>query len=191
MRRVKPITDRPLISAAEFERMGDLLDPCELWDGVVVVGEPATPYGAGVGATIGRLLGNHVHPRRLGWVFDASAGFQVGSNPDRVLSPDVAFVRRDRIPSLPRRGYLSLVPELVVEVRSPSQTWAYTIERGGIWIAHGARVVWLIDPEPRAAWVLRPMAEPVEVGPDGALPAAPAIDGWSLPLAEVFEGLDG
>jgi Uma2 family endonuclease len=189
MARVRPITDRPLISAAELERMGDLLEPCELWDGVVVVGEPATPYADWAGSAILAAIRAHTLPRRLGWVFGASAGFQVGSNPDRVLSPDVAFVRRDRIPSLPRRGYVSLVPDLVVEVRSPSQTWAYTIERGGIWIAHGAKVVWLIDPEPRSAWVLRPMAEPVEVGPDAVLPADPAIEGWSLPLADVFEGL--
>ncbi len=107
-----------------------------------------------------------------------------------MLSPDLAFVRRERIPSLPRRGFYRLVPDLVAEIRSPSQTWAYTLERGGIWIAHGASVVWLIDPETRRACEFRPTADPVELGPDGSLDADPAIEGFSIPMHEVFRGLD-
>ncbi len=190
MDRVEPIVDRPRISAAEFERMGECIDPCELWDGVVLVHEPATPYGDAVCLAIGGLLRAHVVPRSLGWVFGSSAGFQVGESPDRVLSPDVAFLRRDRLPSLPRRGFYRLTPDLVVEVRSPSQTWAYTLERGGIWIASGAKVVWMVDPEPRNACVFRPTASPVEVGPEGVLSADPAIEAFSIPMKDVFEGLD-
>jgi Uma2 family endonuclease len=187
---VKPLVDRPRISAAEFERMGECLDPCELWDGVVLVHDPAAPYGDAVCLAIGGLLRAHVVPRSLGWVFGSSAGFQVGENPDRVLSPDVAFLRRERLPSLPKHGFYRLTPDLVVEVRSPSQTWAYTLERGGIWIASGAQVVWMVDPEPRTACVFRPMAAPIEVGPDGALSADPAIEGFSITMRDVFEGLD-
>jgi Uma2 family endonuclease len=190
MARVKPIVGRPYLTAEEFERMGDRLEPCELWDGTVMVHEAAGSYGGAVGARLARLLGAHVDARGIGWAFDSSSGFQVGTNPDRVLSPDLAFIRRERLGSLPRRGYYKLVPDLVAEVHSPSQTWAYTFERGGIWIAHGARVVWLIDPESRRAIEFRPMADPVEVGPEGALTADPAIDGFAIPMREVFAGLD-
>lgn len=190
MEPVKPIVGRPFLSATEFERIGDLLDPCELWDGIVMVHEPATPYGDAVCAALTGLLRAHVVSRALGWVFGSSAGFQVGESPDRVLSPDVAFLRRERLSYLPRRGFSRLTPDLVVEVRSPSQTWAYTLERGGIWIASGAQVVWMVDPEPRTACVFRPTVDPVEVGPDGALSADPAIEGFSIPMRDVFEGLD-
>lgn len=187
---VKPLLGRAALTAAEFERMGECLDPCELWDGQVLVHEPATPYGDAVCLAIGGLLRAHVVANSLGWVFGSRAGFQVGEHPDRVLSPDVAFLRRDRLPSLPRRGFYRLTPDLAVEVRSPTQSWAYTLERGGIWIASGARVVWLVDPEPRIACVFRPTVAPVEVGPDGVLDADPAIAGFGISMKDVFEGLD-
>jgi len=187
---MKPIAGRPALTAEEFERLGDVLDPCELWDGTVMVHESAGSYAGAVGARLARLLGNHVDARDLGWIFDSSSGFQVGTSPDRVLSPDLAFVRRARLASLPRRGFYKLVPDLVAEVRSPSQNWAYTLERGGIWIAHGASVVWLIDAETRQACEFRPTADPVATGPDGSLGADPAIEGFAIPMREVFRGLD-
>jgi Uma2 family endonuclease len=190
MDRVKPITGRPYLTAEEFERMGESVDPRELWDGTVMVHESAGSYGGAVGARLARLIGNHVDARSIGWTFDSSSGFQVGTNPDRVLSPDLAFIRRERIASLARRGFYKLVPDFVAEVRSPSQTWVYTLERGGIWIAHGACVVWLIDPETRRACEFRPMAGPVEVGPDGVLSADPAIEAFSVSMRDVFAGLD-
>ena len=190
MNRVKPITGRPYLTAEEFERMGDVLDPCDLWDGTVMVHEPAAPYGDAVCLAVGALVRARVQAFALGWVFGSSAGFQVGTNPDRVLSPDFAFIRRERLRDLPKRGFCKLTPDLVAEVHSPSQTWAYTLERGGIWIAHGARVVWLIDPEARRACEFRPMADPVEIGPDGSLSADPAIEGFSIPMKDIFAGID-
>lgn len=187
---MKPLLGRPLLTAAEFERMGSVLDPCELWDGTIAVHEPSAPYGDAVSAVLIGLFRVRVAADRSGWVFGSSAGFQVGSNPDRVLSPDLAFIHRDRLATLPRRGFYKMTPDLVAEVRSPSDTWAYTLERGGIWIAHGAKVVWLIDPEPRVACVFRPVEAPVEVGPGGVLSAEPVLPGFAIAMKDVFEALD-
>ena len=188
MSLVKPILRR-YVTAEEFEHMGRALDPCELWDGTVMVHDACAPYGDSVSLALGGILREHVVKHGVGWAFGSSAGFQVGSNPDRVLSPDLAFIRRERFDTLPRRGFYKLTPDLVAEVRSPTDTWAYTLERGGIWIAHGAKVVWLVDPEPRTACIFRPMESPIDVGPDGELSAEPAIEGFSIPMKDVFKGL--
>lgn len=190
MNHVKPITGRPYLTAEEFGRMGTHLDPCDLWDGTVLLHEPGAPYGDAVCVAIAALVRARVQAFELGWVFGSSAGFQVGTDPDRVLSPDFAFIRRERLATLPRQGFYKLTPDLVAEVQSPSQTWECTLERGGIWIAHGARVVWLIEPETRRACEFRPTSDPVEVDPDGRLCADPAIEGFSVPMSEIFRGLD-
>ncbi len=44
-------------------------------------------------------LAHHVKTRRLGVVCGAGTGFVLARNPDTVLAPDVAFIRRERIPA--------------------------------------------------------------------------------------------
>jgi Uma2 family endonuclease len=61
-------------------------------------------------------LGNFVKPRRLGTLFASDTGVWLERGPDTVREPDVAFVSAERLPLDARiRGYLELVPDLVVE----------------------------------------------------------------------------
>ncbi|MBA3442791.1 MAG: Uma2 family endonuclease, partial [Pyrinomonadaceae bacterium] len=69
----------------------------------LVKGELITmsPSGSEHGATVINLtlpLGVHVKTNNLGVVFGAETGFKLASNPDTVRAPDIAFVRRERIP---------------------------------------------------------------------------------------------
>ena len=66
--------------------------------------------------------------------------------------------------------------DLVVEVRSPDSTWSETYAKGTVWIGHGVRVVWLVNPPQRQAIVLRPAQPPVVVGPGQSLDASPVLD---------------
>ena len=177
------------MTADELERLGKTLDPCELWDGRLVVREPESVYGSGIGFYLARLVDAHVDERRLGWVFGSSAGFWLRDNPDRVLSPDLAFVSRARVAALPPRGFLRAVPDLVAEIRSPRDSWNYMLQRGGTWIAEGARVVWLVDSDPRRAVTLRPDQPPVEIGPGGVLYGAPVLPDFHVELDVLFARL--
>ena len=59
------------------------------------------PAGFDHGAVIMNLAGplsQHVKSGRLGVVCGAETGFVLATNPDTVLAPDIAFVRRTRIP---------------------------------------------------------------------------------------------
>ena len=44
------------------------------------------------------LIGQFVKANTLGVVFGAEIGFRLASDPDTVRAPDLAFVRRERIP---------------------------------------------------------------------------------------------
>ena len=71
---------------------------------------------------ISRLLSLlHVRANELGRVWLASRDSDWRPTPDTVRAPDVAFVRRDRVPARgAQRGYFEGAPDLAVEVISPN-----------------------------------------------------------------------
>lgn len=67
--------------------------------------------------------------------------------PDTVLAPAVAFVRTDHMPTdeIPHAGSaVRLIPDLVAEIASPSQSSKAMAERARRWFAAGTRVVWVV-----------------------------------------------
>ncbi len=66
--------------------------------------------------------------------------------PDTVRAPDVAFVRRDRLPDGPQQGFIQGAPDLTVEVLSPSDSASEVNAKAEAWLSAGANAVWLVDP---------------------------------------------
>jgi Uma2 family endonuclease len=182
----KSLPLQPPITAEELEAAGAAYEDYELWDGRLQVMESANPYSSMANAALVAAVLEHVKARGLGWVTESSAGFIVKRGPDRVLSPDVAFVPREAMSLPPRKGFAECVPALVAEVRSPSQTWEKTIARGGIWLGHEVAVVWLIDPQKRRAVELRLDDTVVLLGEADSLNGAPALPDLRIPLASLF-----
>lgn len=83
----------------------------------------------------------------FGYTFESSAGFRM---PDgAVLSPDVSWVSRLRYEALTpkqRHGFGPLCPDLVVEVRSPSDDVRVLLAKLHRYRAYGATVAMLFDP---------------------------------------------
>ena len=79
---------------------------------------------------IGIVIGSYVRANDLGEVFAAETGFILRRDPDTVRAPDAAFVDRERLPAgeLPP-GYLEMVPDLAVEVVSPSDSAREVLEK--------------------------------------------------------------
>jgi len=59
---------------------------------------------------------------------------------------DVAFISRERWLGIPRNGNLQGVPEIVIEVLSPSNTASEMLDREQICLENGAREFWAVDP---------------------------------------------
>src|SRR3954451_7573675 len=86
-------------------------------------------------SAVGRHLGNFVAERGLGVIYDQS-GFVFERDPDTLLRPDLSFVRRDRVP-IDEDTYPELVPDLVIEVASPSQTGPSVEEKVAVYLMTG------------------------------------------------------
>jgi Uma2 family endonuclease len=117
------------------------------------------PTGGETGRRNFELIGNfHAWVRRdgTGVGFDSSIGFLLPNGAER--SPDLAWLRKERWNTLTeeqRRKFVPLCPDFVVELRSPTDALAEQQAKLEEYIACGAILGWLLDPEERRAHVYR------------------------------------
>jgi Uma2 family endonuclease len=105
---------------------------------------------------IARLIGDHVEVQDIGRVGTNDSWIRTGSNPDTVRGADVCFFSYERLPrGVVPEGLLSAVPDLVVEVRSPSDRWIDVFTKVCEYLAAGVRVVVILDPTTASASVYR------------------------------------
>lgn len=184
LRLAAPPTDEELVALSErnpgyqFERTAA---------GELVV----TPTGSEAGGQEAELVGqlrDWARADRTGKVFGPSAGFRF---PDgSLLSPDASWVRRERwevLTPAERKGHAPLCPDAVFEIVSSSDTLAFLRRKMRGYVANGARVAVLIDPERRAVEVFAPGAEPRVIEPAGLVPLDPVLPGFVLDLTPLLE----
>ncbi len=173
-----------LVTAEDLLAMGE--GRRELIAGRVVEMTPAGARHGLVGARIAGRLTVFVEPTALGAVFNSDTGFRLARHPDTVRAPDVAFVAAQRLAGVDLRRYFPGAPDLAVEVVSPEDSFREVEAKARMWLEHGARLVWVVEPEDRVAFVYRPGRPREDVPPGGALPGDDVLPGLSIPLAECF-----
>jgi len=144
-----------LMTADDLERLDIPGKSTELVRGRLLVHEPPGGYHGRVSAKLVYLLGQHVYPRNLGWLLAQDTGFKIASNPDTVRAPDVAFVSKERQPTMEKRGYGTVAPDLLAEVLSPDDRPGEVLSKVGDWLGAGVRLVFVIDPSRREVRVYR------------------------------------
>ncbi len=158
----------------------------ELVRGVLVVREPAGFRHGAVSAALTAVLAPHVQAHRLGRVVAAETGFQLARDPDTVRAPDVAFVRRERLPSPEPVGYPALAPDLVVEVLSPGDRPGETLAKVGEWLTAGAQLVWVVDPTRRQTRVYRQDGSETLLTEGDVLTGEDVVPGFECRLAAIL-----
>ena len=94
---------------------------------------------------------SHIKPLNLGVVTTSDSGVRLARDPDTVREPDVAFFSAQRIGSERVSGYSDVVPDLVVEIVSPTDDPENVYNKARMWISFGVRLVWACNPTV-AAW---------------------------------------
>ena len=159
----------------------------ELLDGKLVrrcVGQESS----WVEIVIGAMLHSFVTPRRLGFLFSSSIGMKIfPDRPDHIPRPDLAFVRRERLPGgRPSGGYLETVPDLVVEVISLRDNVLALDRKLREYREIGIPLIWVVYPEARTVHVIRENGPEVTFAVGQHLDAEPALPGFSCDVAEFF-----
>lgn len=175
-----------LLTAEDLARVDLPGKATELLRGRLVVREPPGARHGSVAARLTYLLADHVYRDHLGVVFAQDTGFKIGSDPDTVRAPDVAFVDRAHADRIPTRGYAALAPDLVVEIVSPDDRPGELLTKIGEWLDAGCRLVWVIDPARDAARVYRDDGELTLVAADGYLDGGVVLPGFTCALADLL-----
>ena len=137
---------------------------------------------------VGFLLGTFVRPRRLGVLFGSDSGIWLERDPDTVREPDIGFVSKDKAPHGVRvTGYSEEVPDLVVEVVSPSDSARDANERALMWKGFEVRLVWMLFPETRTVDVHGEDGSVTTLGEGDTLDGGGVLPGCSCDVRDIFE----
>jgi Uma2 family endonuclease len=178
---------RTLLTADEFFRLYSGKDGYyELVRGEVIELAPPNWEHGEVALSIGSALRIFVRQRGLGTVV-VESGYRLESQPDTVRGPDVSFVSRDRVPAGgPVRTFFPGVPDLAVEVVSPSDTAAEIEAKVHDYLRTGVRRVWVAYPNTRRVAVHFPDGSARWYSEDEAIEDPDLLLGFSLSLREIF-----
>jgi Uma2 family endonuclease len=154
----------------------------ELVDGSIIIMSPSAYESEEVGTEFARILGNWVRPRKLGRVVGSSAGFKLPNSDLR--APDVSFVCANRLKKS-TEDYAELVPDLVVEVKSKTDSLDKLRKKIEDFMNLGSKVGILINPKTRTVEVSC-HGETV-IFQDGDILTLPdLLPGWEVAISEIW-----
>lgn len=174
------------VTADDLERLSDEGHRYELVLGEL---EPMSPVGGGQGnATINLSSEMTVYVRRnkLGECFCAETGFILARNPDTVLAPDWSFIVADRLAGKVSRSFVALVPDVILETRSPNDSARQIQRKIRLWLSAGVKAALDLDPEQELLIVHRGDSEPVVLDREGTFELDDLLPGFRLELRELF-----
>ena len=146
-----------LITVEEYAQLPPSDTPTELVKGRIVEMNLPKPKHGTIVTRAARILDEFAEKHDLGIVPCADAGVVTERDPDTLRGADVAFFSYDRLPrdaDLDR--YPTSAPEIVLEVRSPSDRWAKVLEKVAEYLNAGVLRVCVLDPPTRTIHVYLP-----------------------------------
>jgi Uma2 family endonuclease len=136
------------------ERPRSDINHYELIHGRIVMTPPAGwPHGR-IEARLARAIEEHVERNGLGIVLGSSTGYDFPSGD--TVEPDVSYISAERLAAgpAPQPGqFIRVVPNLVVEILSPSTTKRDQTEKKEIYERNGVDEYWIVDPRGKAVTI--------------------------------------
>ena len=169
----------------DLEQIPDDAIHRELVNGKLIELPPRDIAQAVISGNIYWSLTPWVESRCLGKVF-LEIGFKVTVSGRNWIQPDLSFINRDKWKREADKKYLSGAPDLAVEVTSPSEQPKHVFAKRKLLFREGCREIWIVRPETHRIEVWTPRWQDRELC-EGDTLSSPLFDGWSMPIAEVFD----
>ena len=132
-------------------------------------------------------LGVHVDDRDCGHVTTNDSLVQIRPRPLTIFGPDVAYYSYERLPrGDDTLGVSTVIPDLVVEVRSPSDPWGEVLGKVGQYLAAGVRAVVVPDFATRSVAVYRAGMAQELFAEDADLVLPDILPGFATRVGKLF-----
>ena len=190
--KARAVEAEKLYTISDFEKMPEFSENYELIDGrIAEKAMPGDRHGR-----IARLIEKQIillDPQdKLGMTWRDTT-IKIAGDEGNGRTPDMAYVNASRVPPI-SDGSLAVVPDLVVEVWSPSDNESKsalesTWKKREYWREHGVKITWCINPKAKEVEVLYtdPNKADVVLELGDTLDGEDVIPGFKMPVAALFE----
>ncbi|MEO0324454.1 MAG: Uma2 family endonuclease [Myxococcota bacterium] len=126
---------------------------------------------------------------RPGWsIATGDPGAKLSADPDTLRGPDVGVVRAERRPrGRGVAGWLDGAPDVAIEVVGDTQSVSDVASKALEYLAAGAKLVWILDPQPKRVVVYSPPGLTTVLGADDPLSGGAVLEGFACTVRELFD----
>lgn len=176
-----------LLTAEEFCDLPDDGRHTELVRGVIVEMPPPKTNHGYYCTNVSGTLREFVRANDLGRVVSNDSGVVTERGPDTVRGMDAAFYSFDRVPRGPLPDGYWPAPDVVFEVRSPSDRWKALTAKAAEYLTAGVRLVAILDPGPGTLTVFEEDTAPRTLAGDDEFTAPAVLPGFAVPVRRFLE----
>jgi len=159
-------------------------------DGELIARPPAFTLTGARNSEINYQLRSWAKQDKRGVAQDSSADYVLPNGARR--SPDASWVSKTRIRDLSPESlesYWHLCPDFVIELKSNSDRLRTLRAKMQEWLANGAQLAWLINPDTHTVEIYRPDREPELLTSVDSIQGEGPVDGFVMHLAPVWDPL--
>lgn len=182
-------TATSLLTAEQYMALPDSFDgPTELVKGVLVTMPPPWPRHGELCCQVAYLLRKYLDDHPTGRVLTNDSSMVTERDPDTVRGPDVSYYSYQRVPKGPLTSrLLPVAPELVFEVRSPSDRWSDLHAKISEYLQAGVQTACVVDDQSKAIHAFHADGDPQKFELTDELTLPKIFSDFRVPVSRFFE----
>jgi Uma2 family endonuclease len=122
----------------------------------------------------------------LGQAFDSSCGYDFTAFAGGKLSPDVSWIEKSRLEGVEIVGFIPVVPDFVIELRSATDNLKPLQEKMQEYRRLGVRLGLLINPQSQQVEVYRPEQDVVVLESPSSIDCGEVMPGFVLSISRIW-----